>query len=130
MSLLDYDKDPRAVFQLALVQEVSDEVVPSEHSSDNELEGLLRRTSAKAEDMDGVDEVELVSSSSEDESSHAWTTEAEQSDEETEEEQPEEQGVFVTVQEADADTKFMSKGAYRHVRAALKTIQEGMVEKK
>ena len=131
MSLLDYDEDPRALFQLALVQEGSEEDVPSDHSSDNELEGLLRRMSARTEDMDEADEIELVSSSSEDESSHIWTPEEEQSDEETEEEQPEEQqGVFVTVQEADADTKFMSKGAYRHVRAALKTIQEGMVEEK
>ncbi len=39
MSLLDYDKDPRAVFQLALVQEGSEEDAPSDHSSDNELEG-------------------------------------------------------------------------------------------
>ena len=34
------------------------------------------------------------------------------------------------MQEADADTKFMSKGAFCHVRAALKTFQEGMVEGK
>jgi hypothetical protein len=139
--LLDYDKDPRAIFQVALVQEASEEDTPSNHSSDNELEGLLRRTSATTEDMDEADEIELVSSSSEDESYH-------QSDEETEEEPPEEQqGVFVTVQadadttkfkqqevfvtvQADADTtttKFMPKGAYRQVRAVLKTIQEGMV---
>ena len=101
LSLLEYDKNPRAVFQLALVQEMSDEDVPSDHSSDNELEGLLRRTSAKTEDVDEVGDIELASSSSDDESSHVWTPEAEQSDEETEEEQLEEQGVFVTAVQED-----------------------------
>ncbi len=63
---------------MACVQGGSDEDVSSDHSSDNELEGLLRRTSAKTE-----------------ESSHIWIPDAEQSDEETEEEQPEEQGVLL-----------------------------------
>ena len=69
-----------------------------------------------------------MSSSSEDESPHVWTEE-EQSDEETEEDEIEEHGVFAagTLEE---DGKYMSKGAYRHVRAAMKTIREGMIVEK
>ena len=63
------------------------------------------------------------------ESSHAWTSEAEKSDSETEED-VEELGVYTTKQPDLEDMKFMSKGDFRHVKAAVKNIQEGMSEEK
>ena len=74
------------------------------------------------------EDLDLDRSASE-ESPHAWTTEGEQSDDETEEEL--ELGVFTTQQKEDPENlKFMSKGDYRHVRSAVKNIQECMIEEK
>jgi hypothetical protein len=134
MRLLDYEGAPEKVYQVMHVEEESnkeldEEEPPSDpYSSDTELEGLLRWTSAKAEDLD-ADLPELVRPSSEDESPHAWTSEEKQSDGETEEDEIEEHGFF-TAGAQEADGKYMSKSSYRHVWPAIRTIWEGMTAQK
>ena len=64
MRFLDYEGGPKTVYQLARIADVSDEELADEdalsepHSSDNELEGLLRRTSAKAENIDDDEDLQ------------------------------------------------------------------------
>ena len=67
-------------------------------------------------------------SSTSEESPHAWTSERHESDEETEEDV--ELGVYATKQPDLDGMKFMSKGDFRHVKAAVKNIQECMIEEK
>jgi len=68
-----------------------------------------------------TDEEQELSDTSE--STHAWTSEAETV---TDESQDEAEEIFVA--DCRADTRWMSKGSYRHVRGALKTIEEAMRE--
>ncbi len=62
------------------------------------------------------------------ESSHAWTTEAEQTDEGSEEDL--ELGVCTTREPDPESVKVMSKGYWRHVRTAVKNMQDCMSEEK
>ncbi len=84
----------------------------------------MEKTSAPAERSSIADEDFNLQSSTSEESSHAWTTEAEQTDEETEEDV--ELGVHTTREPDPEKVKFMSKGDWRHVRAAVKNIHECM----
>ena len=121
MSLLAYEEKPKEVYQMDLHSEDQD--------GGSDLESLLERTNPKVE-LHSIAEEDLdLDSSTSEESSHAWTTEAEQSDDETEEDA--ELGVFTTQQKDHPENlKFMSKGDYRHVRSAVKNIQECMIEEK
>ncbi len=94
----------------------------------SDLEKLLARTSANVEhDNFAAEDLDCGSPTSE-ESSHAWMSETNESDEETEEDV--ELGVYTTKQPDLDGMKFMPKGVFRHVRAAVKNIQECMIEEK
>jgi hypothetical protein len=88
---------------------------PDSPSPDTELEELLRRTSAKVEDSDEPEDLPPLVK--------------EPSDEETEEDESDENGGFAAGAQEE-EGKYMSKGAYRHVRAAMKIIREGMSAEK
>ena len=93
-----------------------------EENRDSDLEKLLASTSANVEHAE--EDLHCGSSTSE-ESSHAWISVTNESDDETEEDV--ELGVYATKQ---PDLEGMSKGDDRHVKAAVKNIQECMIEEK
>ena len=123
MSLLAYeeDEDTKEIYQ-------TDRLEEEDQDSGSDLEKLLSRTSANVEHYNIAEEDLDFESSTSEESSHAWTSEAEKSDSEAEEDV--ELGVYTTKQPDLEDMKFMSKGDFRHVKAAVKNIQEGMSEEK
>ena len=79
MSLLAYeeDEDTKEIYQMDRLEE-------EDQDSGSDLEKLLSRTSANVEHYNTPEEDFDLSSTSE-ESSHAWMSEAEKSDSETEE---------------------------------------------
>ena len=123
MSLLAYeeDEDTKEIYQMDRLEE-------EDQDSGSDLEKLLSRTTANVEHYNIPEEDLNFESSTSEESSHAWTSEAEKSDSKTEEDL--DLGVYTTKQPDLEDMKFMSKGDFRHVKAAVKNIQEGMSEEK
>jgi hypothetical protein len=123
MSLLEYDhEEPKEVYQ-------AQALIDPEDGGSSGLAELLNRTSSRVEYYnlaeEDTDKEDVESTSSE--SSHVWTTEQELTEEDTtEEETVGEVGVFATHQAETEKVKFMSKGNWRHVRAAVKNIQEEM----